>query len=330
MLLIKLFILLTKPHLRINGGTFLNGVYVNPIVEEINSKTWTILLPNNTSKPLMIAPVLNQTNSDNNLSSNEITFDLVNAEKGIISLLTNSSETIMTSIKSFINQLSTQPKIAESKIKLLVSNFPTIATNYSKHVVSNAEKKIAPIKEIIQKITSIKKGGAFDDAFRSLEANTINTIINERTVKQVYNTIKDIIDIKYFADEIKPYINIDIILKYMEKFEINTFNEIKFITNKNVIKYSPTSFNELMKNYDLYSNDKHPDGEFRKRDMIKNYFMLIMSYVQYILNSIINIITSLFNADKIKTALNIINPNIDTNTLKQLGITVNTNDYKLK
>lgn len=330
LLLIKLFLSLTNFNSNINGGKFIGDVYINPIVEEISSKTWTILLPNNPKKPLIIAPVLSRMSSSSNLFTNESSFDLVNAEDGIISLLKNGASTMLTSIKTCIEQLSTQPKIAGTKIKLLVTNFPTITANYSKHVKSNVEKKIAPIKEIIQKLMSIIKGGDFNDAFRSIEANSIHTILNERTVKLVYNTIKDIIDINYFVNEIKPYINVDVILKYVEKFENNTFKEIKFITSTNVIKYSPTSFNELMRNYELYIKNKHPEGEFRKRDMIKNYFKLIMSYIQYLLNSLINIIVSLFDINKITTALNIINPKIDNDTLKQLGLKINVNDYKLK
>lgn len=330
----------------------------NPVVEKIKKENLGILIPKNDSKPLVLSPIVitktslteevsnvvtnatsNVANMTSTLTNTASSIDIMNIMKSNdINLAFNTvSNTIPTLIREFINNLEstvmrssglnkTELNILKTKLDNLKTNLPTILNNYTTKVNENIKKNLSFITSIIGKLGSKNKtvtGGVSKDKDfrRTFIIDSIKLIVNKDKMMKIYTTIEEILSLNYLFDLLGNYINLKYVNSKINQFKLNTEQEIAKIFNDEYLAFPPSSY------YAVATDQKNPN--VGKRYIIPNFIKILIGYVKYLLSSLLSLMESLFDPNKLKLSLlNSAQPSITSSTKSLLNI--NENDYNVK
>ena len=319
---------------------------INPpesnLVKHLESKTFTILFPKS-SGSLILVPVVSSGNSIMETAQNLITnaigndinitkVDSSTVSSSFFNMLNSGVSSIMKLFQDFVVNIRENSLFKNSSLNgLTPDKIETIFKDYLEHIKQQFDRKFG---KIINLITNIKlKGGAESDTQkrRNTEAISISLVMNPSILKTLYDTFMDVLDLKYLFDLIQPYIDISIMNQYVLDIRTELFSDIDLLTKLRTIKYTPTSFGELQKYQDFYlkHNNVLPYAltEYSKSKMLINYFKLLFSYFRYVMKSVLKLIASMLDVNKILNALT--NKNLDQTEINRTRLIFNRNNYKI-
>ena len=336
---------------------------LNPVVDEIKKENLGILIPKNNSKPLVLSPIVvtktSITEEVSNVATDVTTNVATNVVANVTSTLTNAASsinitniiksndinsvfnmvgnTISTLISGFITNLAstvmqssglnkTELDILKTKLNTLKTNLPTILNNYTTKVNENIKNKLSFITSIVDKLNSKSKtvtgGVSKDKGFRrTVIIGSIKIIVNKDKMMKIYTTMEEILSLKYLFGLLGNYIDLKYIDSKLTQFKLNTEQEIAKIFNDDLLAFPPSSY------YAVATNQTNPN--VGKRYIIPNFIKILIGYVKYLLSSLLSLMESLFDPNKLKLSLlNSIQPSI-TSSMKSL-LNINENNYNVK
>ena len=320
---------------------------LNPVIEEIKKENLGILIPKNDSKPLVLSPIVitktslteEVSNVTSTLTNTALSIDIMNiiTSNDISSVFNIVIGTIPTLINEFVTNFvsdvmkssgldKTELDILKTKLNTLKTNLPTILNNYTTKVNENIKNKLSFITSIIDTLNSKSKtvtgGVSKDKGFRrTVIIGSIKLIVNKDKMMKIYTTIEEILSLNYLFGLLGNYIDLKYIDSKLKQFKLNTEQEIAKIFNDDLLAFPPSSY------YAVATNQTNPN--VGKRYIIPNFIKILIGYVKYLLSSLISLMESLFNPNKLKLSLlNSTQPSITSST--KLLLNINENDYNVK